>query len=193
MRPRCTTCSATSTHWPSGGRPGDYRCCQLVELPCADWADALARHWLYDAAEGYRWQALAASSVPEVAALVPRAEREEAYHRRHAEALLSRMLDDPGEGGARLLAAIDALLPYADALWEPVGGEPEAIAAGVVTAGSAELRGRWRTDVEAVIGSVDWDALRRPEQRARTVRSEHFEAIHARITEVLRIDPVARW
>ena len=61
---------------------------------CPDWADALARHWLYDLAEELRWEALAGSSVDEVAAVVERAQREEAYHRRHADALVRRMLDD---------------------------------------------------------------------------------------------------
>ncbi|MBA3605770.1 MAG: phenylacetate-CoA oxygenase subunit PaaI, partial [Acidimicrobiia bacterium] len=60
-----------------GRRQDQYRSCHLVELPCQDWADALARHWLYDLAEVRRWDALAGSAVAEVAALVARATREE--------------------------------------------------------------------------------------------------------------------
>nr|MBA3287380.1 phenylacetate-CoA oxygenase subunit PaaI [Acidimicrobiia bacterium] len=99
------------------GRPHDeYRSCHLVELPCPDWADALVRHWLYDLAERHRWAALAESSVSAVAALVERVEREESYHRRHAAALLDRVFD--GAAGERVRAALDTLLPYADALWD---------------------------------------------------------------------------
>ena len=120
-----------------GRPPDDYRSCHLVEVPLPDWADALARHWLYDLAEELRWEALAGSSVDEVAAVVERAQREETYHRRHADALVRRMLHDP-EAGGRVAASIDRLLPLADALWEPVAGEDEAVDDGVVTAASAD-------------------------------------------------------
>jgi len=93
----------------------------------------------------------------------------------------------------RIGAAIDALLPFADALWDPVAGEAPAIAEGVVTASSIDLRVGWRSDVEAVLGPVAWDALARPDQAARTQRSEHFAALHARISEVRNLDPTARW
>ena len=52
--------------------PQDYRSCHLVELPCPDWSDALVRHWLYDEAEVLRWDSLASSSWPTVAAVVER-------------------------------------------------------------------------------------------------------------------------
>lgn len=171
--------------------PAEYRSCHLVELPAPDWADALVRHWLYDLAEPRRWAALMGSRLAEVAALVARAEREEAYHRRHAGALLTRMLES--SSGDRIRIAIDALLPFADALWAPVAGEATAVAEGVVTARSADLRPAWRSDVQAVIGPVGWDGLARPDQAARTQRSEHFAALHARISEVRDLDPTARW
>ena len=68
-----------------------------------------------------RWEALAASTEPSVAAVVARARREEAYHRRHADALVVRMLGDR-DGGERVAAAIRRLLPFADAVWDPVDG-----------------------------------------------------------------------
>jgi len=174
--------------------PADFRSCHLVELPCDDWAEALARHWLYDLAEQHRWRAMAGSTHPGVAAIVARAEREEVYHRRHAATLVGRLLTTPGEGADRLRAAIDRLLPFADALWDPVAGEAETVAVGVVTAGSAELRAPWRAEVSAALGGpVEWERLAGPRQAGRTVRSEHFAAIHDRITEVVRIDPAAHW
>jgi ring-1,2-phenylacetyl-CoA epoxidase subunit PaaC len=172
--------------------PEEYRSCHLVEMPCPDWADALTRHWLYDFAEELRWDALAGSSVDAVADAVERAQREEAYHRRHATALLSRMLDDP-EAGPRVSDAIRRLLPLADALWEPVAGEDEAVAAGVVNAASPALREVWRASVVEVVGTVDWADLDPPDQQSRTRRSEHFAALHTRINEVLTLDPTAHW
>ncbi len=172
--------------------PSAYRSCHLVERPCPDWADALVRHWLYDIAEDLRWETLATSTDPSVAAVVARARREEAYHRRHADALVVRMLGDR-DGGERVAAAITRLLPFADAVWDPVDGEPAAVADGIVASSSGELQQRWRVTVEATTGSIDWSALERPDQQARTRRSEHFAALHARITEVIALDPAARW
>ena len=172
--------------------PSAYRSCHLVERPCPDWADALVRHWLYDIAEDLRWEALATSTEPSVAAVVARARREEAYHRRHADALVVRMLGDR-DGGERVAAAIRRLLPFADAVWDPVDGEPAAVAGGIVTASSGELQQRWRVTVEATMGAIDWSALERPDQQARTRRSDDFADLHARITEVIDLDPAARW
>ena len=171
--------------------PEDYRSCHLVELPCPDWADALVRHWLYDEAEVLRWDALAGSTWPAVAAVVERVQREEAYHRRHAEALVGRLGD--GDAGPRLVDSFQRLVPIADGLWDPVAGEERALVEGVVTEPSAQLQARWRSSVEGILGPVDWDALGRPAQHARTARSEHFRALHARITEVLDLDPGAKW
>lgn len=175
-------------------RTEEYRSCHLVEMPCADWADALVRHWLYDLGEMRRWDALAESSVPQVADTVERIQREEDYHRRHAGALVERMLHSPDDEAAdRVAAAIGRLLPLADALWEPVAGEPAAIDDGVATVASEELQAVWRVDVEAVTGRVDWAALPRPDQAARTRRSAHFAALLDRLTEVIRLDPMATW
>ena len=92
-----------------------------------------------------------------------------------------------------MAAAIQRLLPLADALWEPVAGEDAALADGVTTTPSAMMQAAWRTEVEATIGPVDWDSLTRPAQAARTQRSEHFAPLHARINEVFALDPTAAW
>lgn len=170
-----------------------YRSCVLVELPCPDWADALARHWLYDLAERHRWEALGDGLDERLDGVVARALREEEYHRRHAAALVARLYGHGGEAGERLDDALRSLLPFADALWEPVAGEQDAGDAGLATVTSAQLGDRWRLEVEATIGAVVWSDLARPHQDARRCRSEHFAAMHDRITEVLRIDPDAVW
>lgn len=172
----------------------EYRSCHLVEVPCPDWADALVRHWLYDLAEAHRWSALAGSTVPAVAAIVARAEREESYHRRHAGVLIDRMLTSSTTDAARRMAdAVRALLAPADGIWEPVAGEAAALDEGVTAASSVELRAHWRADVEAVVGAVAWATHPPPEQRGRTLRSSSFDALRARINEVYALDPTARW
>jgi ring-1,2-phenylacetyl-CoA epoxidase subunit PaaC len=169
----------------------DYRSCALVELPFDEWDDAFARHWLYDLAEGHRWQAVASSSVPGLAGIAARAEREEEYHRRHARVLLERLRASGARD--RLDAAIMRMLPLADALFEPVQGEDEALADGVTTTASEQLRRRWRADVEPTIGPVDWDGMSHPDQDRRRRRTHSFAPLLARLTEVMRLDPSAHW
>jgi ring-1,2-phenylacetyl-CoA epoxidase subunit PaaC len=93
-------------------RPEEYRSAPLVELRRLEWARTIARHYLYETADAVRVQALLRSSDPDVAGLAEKIDREEIYHRIHAEMWLDRLLWS-GEGRARLEEAIKELWPYA--------------------------------------------------------------------------------
>jgi ring-1,2-phenylacetyl-CoA epoxidase subunit PaaC len=92
--------------------PGDYRCAQLVEVKRLDWAPTIARHYLYETADALRIEALKHSDDAEVAGLAAKIDREEAYHRMHAEMWIDR-LQATGEGAGRLHQAVNELWPYA--------------------------------------------------------------------------------
>jgi ring-1,2-phenylacetyl-CoA epoxidase subunit PaaC len=92
--------------------PADYRCAPLCELRRLEWARTIARHWLYETADELRLGALKASDDPEVAGLAAKIDREEAYHRIHAEMWIDRMLGTE-EGRAKLEEAVAELWPYA--------------------------------------------------------------------------------
>ncbi|HEY2543684.1 MAG TPA: Phenylacetic acid catabolic protein [Gaiellaceae bacterium] len=83
--------------------PGEYRCAPLVQLHLLEWAHTIARRWLYEVADEIRIAELM-SEVP-VAAKI---NREEAYHRMHAEMWHERLRDEP-----RFQAAVQELWPYA--------------------------------------------------------------------------------
>ncbi len=91
--------------------PGDYRCAPLVQLRRMDWAATIARHVLYETADAIRIEALSSSDDPVVAGIAARIDREEVYHRMHAEMWLERLLASD-EGRARLEAALDELWPH---------------------------------------------------------------------------------
>src|SRR5438132_13264204 len=63
----------------------EYRCAPLVELRLLDWARTIARRWLYEVADEIRIAALMEDDDPAVAGLASKINREEAYHRMHAE------------------------------------------------------------------------------------------------------------
>src|SRR6266480_7576941 len=87
---------------------GEYRCAPLVELRLLDWAHAIARRWLYEQADRLRIEALMQDDDPAVAGLAAKIDREEAYHRMHAELWHERLREEP-----RYRHALDELWPYA--------------------------------------------------------------------------------
>src|SRR5919205_2985973 len=82
--------------------PSQYRCAPLVELRRLEWAHTIARHYLYETADAVRLDALKQSADAEVAGLAAKIDREEAYHRMHAEMWIDR-LQATKEGRQRLV------------------------------------------------------------------------------------------
>ena len=94
--------------------PEEYRCAPLVELRLVpDWARTIARHYLYETADAIRLERLKASDDPEVAGLAAKIDREEVYHRMHAEMWAERLRGEP-----RFREALEELWPYAEGLVE---------------------------------------------------------------------------
>jgi ring-1,2-phenylacetyl-CoA epoxidase subunit PaaC len=103
-------------------KPEEYRCAPLVELQLVpDWARTIARHWLYETADGIRVAELKASASPEVAGLAAKIEREEAYHRLHAEMWAERL--SSSDESERFEKAVADLWPYALGLLEGAARE----------------------------------------------------------------------
>jgi ring-1,2-phenylacetyl-CoA epoxidase subunit PaaC len=89
-------------------KPEEYCCAPLVELHLLDWARTIARRWLYEVADEIRVAALMKDGDARVAGLAAKINREEAYHRMHAEMWRERLADTP-----QFRAAVDELWPYA--------------------------------------------------------------------------------
>ena len=94
--------------------PEEYRCAPLVEVRLLDWEKTIARHYLYAEADAIRLERLKRSDDPEVAGLAAKLDREEAYHRMHAEMWRERLRDE-----GRFGEALEELWPYALGLVEP--------------------------------------------------------------------------
>jgi ring-1,2-phenylacetyl-CoA epoxidase subunit PaaC len=89
-------------------KPEEYRCAPLVELRRLEWARTIARHWLYETADEIRLAALKESDDEELAGVAAKMDREEAYHRMHAQMWADRLRDEP-----RFREAVKELWPYA--------------------------------------------------------------------------------
>jgi ring-1,2-phenylacetyl-CoA epoxidase subunit PaaC len=89
--------------------PAEYRSSPLVERRFVpDWARTIARRILYEAADELRIARLKESSDPAVAGLAAKIDREEAYHRMHAEMWHDLLREEP-----RFREAVEELLPHA--------------------------------------------------------------------------------
>jgi ring-1,2-phenylacetyl-CoA epoxidase subunit PaaC len=144
--------------------PSDYRCAPLVELRLIDdWALTIARRYLYEEADRVRIEALTESDDTELAGLAAKIDREEVYHRLHAELWAARLRDEP-----RFTAAVDRLWPFALAVVDPPQREELARRVGRPSAKLAQTsrRGTHTSDLTAL-----WEEM----------------------TEVRRSEPGAQW
>src|SRR6185503_3520657 len=120
-------------------KPEEYRCAPLVELHLLEWAHTIARRWLYEVADAIRITALKDDSDSAVAGLAAKIDREEAYHRMHAEMWHDRLRDEP-----RFRKAVEELWPYAVGML-PEELRPElAVRTGLDLPSNTVLQGRQR-------------------------------------------------
>ena len=140
--------------------PAEYRCAPLVELRLVpDWARTIARRVLYEAADELRIAALKADDDAEVAGLAAKIDREEAYHRMHAQMWSERLAGEP-----RYEAAAEELWPYALGLVEPEDREALArhvrrpAVAAVERGEHPELEALWEemTEVRRSVPGAAW-------------------------------------
>jgi ring-1,2-phenylacetyl-CoA epoxidase subunit PaaC len=142
--------------------PSEYRNAPLVELRKLDWAHTIARHWLYECADEIRLDALKRSDDTELAGLAAKMDREEVYHRLHAQMWADRLQREP-----RFVAAVEELWPYAlgvlpeeqrSALSERVHGPGPGTAPVERGAHSPELKELWEemTMVRRSIPGAAW-------------------------------------
>jgi ring-1,2-phenylacetyl-CoA epoxidase subunit PaaC len=130
--------------------PGEYRCAQLVELHLMDWAHTIARRYLYEEADRVRIDVLKRSDDAELAGLAAKIDREETYHRLHAEMWAARLRDEP-----RFRAAVEKLWPYALGVVDP-GLRTEVarrVGLGLESTHAVE-RGEHRPELEELWGEM---------------------------------------
>jgi ring-1,2-phenylacetyl-CoA epoxidase subunit PaaC len=98
--------------------PDEYHCSKLVQLRLVpDWARTIARHVVYERADQWRLEALKSSDNADLAGLAAKIDREEAYHRMHAQMWAERLASEP-----RFEEALAELEPLVDIRDEHVPG-----------------------------------------------------------------------
>jgi ring-1,2-phenylacetyl-CoA epoxidase subunit PaaC len=175
--------------------PEGYYHARLLDHPRGDWAQTIARRYLYETADAIRLEALAASSWAPLAALVGKVRREERYHLMHATTWLERLGQANGEPRRRLLAALERLGPDAGSVLAPLPSETALLMADIVAESAAEQDARWRATIRPTLEALGLPPIppTRPADATRSGHSEAFRHLHDEFTSVRRIDPTAAW
>ncbi len=168
-----------------------YRSSAFTEYGTTDWAEALVRHWIYDIVEDLRWSLVADSSYIPLANVTVRAQREESYHRRHAQALMDSLIATAAR--SELEQALETVLVQLPSLLAPVANEDVLVAEGII---ESPLATKHRDVLDQVVATFDTDRIVSEAPiptDGRTTRSENFAPLMARMREVLDLDPSAVW
>ena len=172
-----------------------YRNLLMLELPNGGFAFTIARQFLVSAFAVPFWRALKASRESELAAVAAKAEKEAAYHLRHASEWLIRLGDGTPESGRRAQDALDEIWAWTGEFFAMDAGEAALAAAGAAVDRKALLPA-WNASVNAVLAEA---ALVRPKDQwmqsgGRSGRhTEHLGFILAELQFVQRAYPGAKW
>jgi ring-1,2-phenylacetyl-CoA epoxidase subunit PaaC len=174
--------------------PAEYRHARLLDHPRGDWADTIARRFLYELADEARLASIGGGYRP-LADLVEKLRREERYHRMHLVAWVDRLARGGPEPRQRLEAALAALGPDAGTVFTPLAGEPTLLDAGILARGLADAEAAWRADLSTVLVPL---GLGVPPQSpvaagGREGHSESFRRLWGEFTSVRRSEDGATW
>ena len=136
-----------------------------------------------------------ASTEPTIVAIAAKAEKETAYHLRHASEWLIRLGDGTAESHRRAQTAVDYLWPYTGELFATDAADASLVAAGVIP-DAAMFRSTWNDTVEAVLRRA---TLSRPadgwmQSGGRSGRhTEHLGHLLGEMQHLQRTYPGATW
>ena len=173
----------------------EYRNCLLVERPNADFAHTMLRQLYFAAFMRPYWLAALHSADETVRGVAGKAEKEMAYHIRHAGEWVIRLGDGTEESATRMRDAVEALHIYVDELFDSSDAAQEAEAAGILPV-RADMRAAWDRTVADVFAAA---LLEQPSaayaQRGgrQGIHNETLGHLLAEMQVVHRAYPGARW
>jgi ring-1,2-phenylacetyl-CoA epoxidase subunit PaaC len=172
-----------------------FRNILLVEQPNGDFAVTIVRQFLFSAFAHPFWNALATSKDETLGAIAAKAEKEAAYHLRHAGEWLIRLGDGTAESHHRAQTALDELWPYAGEMFETDEIDRALIAQGIAPDASG-LQPGWQKTVAAILAEATLTLPSSPwaQRGGRSGRhSEHLGHLLATMQFLQRAYPGATW
>lgn len=161
----------------------DFRNCLLVEQPNGDFAQTIARQFLFSNWQELLMREIAAAPEPRLSAIAQKAVKEIAYHAKYANEWVVRLGDGTDESRARMIAGLDWMWRFADELFDEKDGAPA-------------LRAEWDARIAAVLAEAKLE-LPKPRRGAKGGRdghhSEHLGHLLCEMQFLQRAYPDARW
>lgn len=174
----------------------EYRNCLLVERPNEDFAHTMLRSLYFAAFMRPFWlKTLEMTNDETVRGVAGKAEKEMAYHIRHAGEWVIRLGDGTEESAARMRDAVAALHIYTDELFESSPAAAEAERAGVLPV-RADLRAAWDEVIGQVFAEAFLEAPEVPYPQTGGRKGLHGEGLGhllAEMQSVYRAHPGATW
>ena len=167
----------------------------LVERPNGDFAETMVRVLLYAAYVEPYWQRMTRSTDVTLAAIAAKAQKEAAYHVRHAAEWVIRLGDGTAESHARAQRALDELWPYTGELFAAGATDAALIAAGVAV-NADDLRPVWRATIERVLAEATLTIPADGWMQSGGRDGRHTEALGhllAEMQSLARTHPGATW
>jgi ring-1,2-phenylacetyl-CoA epoxidase subunit PaaC len=173
----------------------DFRNCLLVEQPNGDFAQTIARQFLFSNWQELLFRELCQSTNATIAAVAQKAVKEVAYHARLANEWMVRLGDGTAESHARLVHGLDWMWRFTDELFD-VDAATETLIAEGVACDVRKLRPEWNETIARVLRDATLDAPK-PRRGARGGRdghhSEHLGHLLTEMQFLQRAYPDAKW
>lgn len=173
-----------------------YRNLLLVERPNGNFADTIARQFVYDAFAVEFWGALTACRDERLAGIAAKALKEARYHRRHSSEWAIRLGDGTELSHRRMQDALDEIWPYTGEMFE-MDAVDEALVAAGLGVDLAALKPAWDAHIDRVLEEA---TLARPADgwmqtggKRLGRHSEHLGHLLAEMQWLPRAMPDARW
>jgi ring-1,2-phenylacetyl-CoA epoxidase subunit PaaC len=173
----------------------EFTNCLLVEQPNGDFAQTVARQFMFAHYQELLFGELAAVNDERFAAIAAKALKEVTYHATLASDWVVRLGDGTEESRARMIAGLDWMWRFADEMFETDDVDAAAIAAGAGV-DKAALRPAWDIRIDAVLAdaSLSRPGSRRPVLGGRSGRhSEHLGHLLSEMQFLQRAYPGATW
>jgi ring-1,2-phenylacetyl-CoA epoxidase subunit PaaC len=173
----------------------EFRNLQITELPGGDFAESMARLFLFTSYLRLLYERLSSSTDPTLAGIAGKAKRELAYHVDHARGWVVRLGDGTQLSHNRAQAGLENVWPFVHEMFAGVDEHTALVEAGVAVNPSC-LRSQWD---EVVLEALDEATLSRPQLSwvawggRQGIHSEHMGRLLPEMQHVHRAHPGASW
>ena len=161
----------------------DFRNCLLVEQPNGDFAQTIARQFLFSNWQELLMRQIAAAAEPRLSEIGAKAVKEITYHARYASEWVVRLGDGTEESRARMIAGLDWMWRFTDELFDAETGAPS-------------LRAEWDARIAHTLAEANMD-MPKPRRGVLGGRaghhSEHLGHLLTEMQFLPRAYPGAVW